>query len=97
MALKFSDWNNQLNYNYNYPSEAGFHKSLTDIIDIARNSEISHRQSLAIADSIPLDLSYVDDNYSKGIKLDLSRNVNTLVSEKELEKTNRMERTKLMN
>lgn len=95
--VKFRDWNNQLNYNHNYPSEVGFLKSLTDIIDIARDSEISHRQSLAIADNIPLDLSYINDSYSKGIKPELSERVNMLVSEKELEKTSRMERTKLMN
>ena len=95
--VKFRNWNNQLNYNHNYPSEAGFLKSLNDIIDIARNSEISHRQSLVIADSIPLDLSYVNDSYSKGVKPELSERINMLVSEKELEKTNRMERTKIMN
>ena len=97
MAVKFSEWNNELNYNYNYPSEKGFKKSLNDMIEMAREAEITHRRALIIGDTIPLNLNYVSENYSNSIDREINKRVNTLISEKELEKTNRMEHTKLMN
>ena len=97
MAVKFSEWNNELNYNYNYPSENGFKKSLNDMIEMAREAEITHRRALIIGDTIPLNLNYVSENYSNSIDREINERVNTLISEKELEKTNRMEHTKLMN
>lgn len=86
----FTDWNNQLNYNFNNPSEAGLRKELNGLANIASQADISVKATEDIRDNIGLYPKYYNDEYTNNRMSEVGVKLDAMVNEKSMEKTNRM-------